>query len=306
MKVSSSDVASRPGRRRGSVVALLVLCALLSGCSVRFVYNNADRLAVWQAGEYVDLDRAQRDWLRARMRVLMYWHRTRQLPEWASTLRSFELAVRDDVDGTRLDALYLNGERWYDEILMELQPTAVDFLTVLTDEQVAGLPEAFARRNAELNEDYAGLDAEAQREVWMDEMREAMDPWIGRLDARQEMLLEAASTEVVPDNGAWISYRERWQGALLEALARREEPGVLSEAFAHLSFEREAYYTEDYARARAINDAVYREFTLQLLLGLDDGQRERLSKRLTALAEDFEALVAQAGEPPEDPGPAPR
>lgn len=291
--------------RWGRMLLVVLLVGLLSGCSVRFVYNNADRLAVWQAGEYVDLDRAQRDWLRARMRVFMHWHRTQQLPEWASTLRSFELAVRDGVDGTELDALYLTGERWYDDMLVQLQPTAVEFLSVLTEEQIAELPEAFARRNAELDEDYAGLDAEAQRVVWMREMRDAMDPWVGRLNARQELLLEAASTEVVPDNSAWVSYRERWQEALLEALARRDEPGVLADAFAHLSFERESYYTDAYARVREVNDVVYREFTLQLLRNLDDAQRERLSKRLTDLAEDFEALVAEAGEAPEDPGPPP-
>ena len=290
----------------GRALVLVLIVCLAPGCSVRFAYEHADRLLVWQAGEYVDLDRAQRAWLRARMRLFLHWHRTNQLPAWAAALRTFDLAVRDGVRGEDLDALVADGERYDDEIVMEILPTLTELLAALSDEQIAGLPAAFAERNAELNEDYEGLAPAAQREIWKEEMRDAVEDWIGRLDARQELLLDAASTEVVPDNAHWIGYRERWQARLMAALRRREERDRLAETLRALMTERERFYTEQYAATRTRNDAVYRRFTIDLLASLDEGQRTRLSRRLTDLAEDFEVLARRAdAEPPADPGPAP-
>lgn len=288
------------------LLVLLLLLPVVSGCSVRLAYNNADRLAVWQADEYLDLDRAQRDWFRARMRLFFYWHRRNQLPAWSAALRDFELAVQDEVRAEDFEALIVAGEGWADEIIMEILPTATELLASLSDEQVAALPEAFAARNAELNEDYEGLPEAEQKAVWRREMREGLGRWVGDLNAGQELLLDAASEEVIADNGSWIRYRERWQGELLEALLQREDLAALEATLASLMLEREQWYTEEYAQTRALNDRTYREFTVALLASLDARQRERLSRRLIDLAGDFDALAAQPVKEPPDPGPAPR
>ncbi len=294
-----------PGACSRVLLLLLVLLPVLSGCSVRLAYNNADRLAVWQAQEYLDLDRAQRDWLRARMRLFLHWHRTNQLPRWSAALRDFDLAVQDGVRAEDFEALVRAGEAWSDEIVMEILPTTTELLASLSDAQVAALPAAFAARNAELNEDYAGLPEAEQKAVWRREMRDGLDRWIGELNAGQELLLDAASEEVVAANDSWIGYRERWQAELMAALARRGDVAALEATLRSLMLDRERWYTEDYARTRAINDAAYRSFTVALLASLDARQRERLSRRLVDLAEDFEALAAQTVTRPEDPGPAP-
>ena len=288
--------------------ALLLGCclALLQGCAVRLAYNNADRLVAWQASEYVDLDRSQRAWLRARVKLFLYWHRREQLPEWASALRRFELALEDDVAGEELQAIFLEGERWSDEISEQLLPALVDLLLALDESQREGLPETFAERNAEWNEDYEGLDDEAQRRVWQDEMREGLDDWVGALNRKQNEALERAAADVVPDNSAWISYRERWQGVVMDALLEGQDAAALTETLHSLMLDRERWYTPEYARTREINDAVYQRFTLELLAHLDTRQHRRLSRRVRGLAEDFEALAAQSGSRPVDPGPAPR
>jgi len=286
---------------------LLCLClVLLQGCAVRLAYNNADRLVAWQASEYVDLDRAQRAWLRARVKLFLYWHRREQLPEWAAGLRRFDLALEDGVAGEELQALFLEGERWSDEISEQLLPTFVDLLLALDDGQLADLPETFDERNAEWNEDYEGLDDAAQREVWKDEMREGMVDWVGALNAEQELALERAAVDVVPDNSAWISYRERWQGVVMAALLEGQDEAALTATLRSLMLDRERWYTDEYARTREINDVVYRRFTLELLAALDARQQRKLSRRVRGLAEDFEALAAQSVDRPDDPGPAPR
>ena len=288
--------------------ALLLGCclALLQGCAVRLAYNNADRLVAWQASEYVDLDRGQRAWLRARVKRIVFWHRREQLPEWAAALRRFELALDDEAGGQELQALIVEGERWSDELSEQFLPTLVDLLLALDEGQREDLPETFAERNAEWNEDYEGLDDAAQRRVWQDEMREGLDDWVGALNSMQNEALVRAAADVVPDNSAWISYRERWQGVVMDALREGQDASALTATLRSLMLDRERWYTPEYARARAINDVVYQRFTLELLAHLDKRQHRKLSRRVRGLAEDFEALAAQSGDAPEDPGPAPR
>jgi hypothetical protein len=119
------------------------------------------------------------------------------------------------------------------------------------------------------------------------------------------MLLDEAAAEVIADNRAWVEYRRRWQDELLDLLAEQPPPEVLGPALMELSLEREARYTPEYSAVRARNDRVLRRFAIDLLGSLDDDQLDRLSGRLLGLAEDFEELAADAGEPPPDPGPAP-
>ncbi|MDZ7824998.1 MAG: DUF6279 family lipoprotein [Gammaproteobacteria bacterium] len=299
----------RPEARSGPAglrwVLVLILLFLVSGCSVKFLYGHADRIAVWRAEDYVDLDRAQRDWLRARMRVLLHWHRTEQLPVWAETLRDLDLAVQDGIDGPTLDRYRERAEGWSDAILVQAVPTLAELLAGLTPEQRAELPERLEEANRELNEDYAGLDEAEQREVWRGKVRDFLEDWIGRLTPAQEMLLDAAAAEVVADNEAWIDYRRRWQDELLDLIAEKRRPEVLGPALLELSLDREELYTPEYSAVRARNDRVLRRFAVDLLGSLEDDQLDRLSGRLRSLAEDFRELAADAGRPPPEPGPAP-
>jgi len=233
--------------------------------------------------------------------VFMHWHRTEQLPDWVAVLTEFEAVVQDEITPEYLEAVSDRMEGWWEDALVELQPIAVELLTDLDDEQVAGLPQAFSERNAELDEDYAGLEIAEQRAVWRDETREFLDRWIGSLNAQQERLLLATSESVTPDNAAWIAYRVRWQSALLDALAERGDSERFAERFAALVAERESYWTEDYAALRERNDPLYEAFTIGLLGSLDERQRRKLSRRLGDLIDDFAALAADVGRAPDAP-----
>lgn len=293
----------RAGRWARAFVLLLLLPAL-SGCSIKLAYDNADRLLLWRADDYVDLDRDQKAWLRARLQRFMHWHRVEQLPEWASTLREFDLALADGVTPADMDRFYGRATDWGEDIVVRLVPTAAELLPTLSDAQVADMAPRLAKANEELNEDYAGLPPADQRAVWRRKIRDELDDWIGALTPQQDAIVETASRQVVPDNAAWIAYRARWQAQLLKLLAERHAPGF-ERALLDLSTDRERFYTPEYAEVRANNDKVYRRLTLDLLTSLTPAQSRRLSGRLDDIATDFEELVAAAGPQPPDPGPPP-
>src|SRR4051812_46472481 len=69
------------------IVPLLLIAATVAGCTgLRLGYQQADIILAWRANSYFDLDRDQRREFSARLDKLLAWHRSDQLPEYASFL----------------------------------------------------------------------------------------------------------------------------------------------------------------------------------------------------------------------------
>lgn len=285
---------------------LLVSLSLLGACSsVRLFYSQLDRVVVWQATDYVDLDREQRRWLRQEASVYLHWHRHRQLPQWAALLEDFDAAVQSGVDREQLIAMEKRAEDLVAAMLARMAPSAADLMAGFSDAQIDGLESAFEESNDELNADYAGLSLDEQREVWRGKVRDGLDRWIGRLTQEQEILLESASASVVPGNDAWVGFRRLWQAELLDALEQREHRDVFEERIIELMRHRERWHTPSYRSTVAERQRVYRQLALDLIHSLEPEQKQRLSRRASGLISDFEALAASDRPAPEPAGPAP-
>lgn len=286
---------------------LLVAFGLLSGCSgLRLVYSNLDRAVVWRATDYVDLNRAQRGWLRQEARVYLHWHRYEQLPEWSALLTDFEAAVDDGFDLEHAQTFEERGQALFEVMMRQALPALVDLMAGFSDQQISGLAKVLEESNAELNADYEGLPEAEQRAVWREKTRDALDRWVGRLTPEQEVMLEAASQDIEPDNQEWVAFRRLWQADLIATLDAREPKDAFEARIEELMLHRERWYPDSYREVVENRQAVYRRFAVELLSNLDDAQRRRLSNRLGSLVRDFEILAATSRSAPEPAGPAPR
>ncbi len=286
---------------------LLVAFGLLSGCSgLRLVYSNLDRAVVWRATDYVDLNRAQRSWLRQEARVYLHWHRYEQLPELSALLTDFETAVDNGFDLEQAKAFEERGQALFEVMMREALPSLVDLMAGFSDRQISGLAKVLEESNAELNADYEGLPEAEQRAVWREKTRDSLDRWVGRLTPAQEVMLEAASEDIEPDNQEWVAFRRLWQADLIAALDERERTDAFKARITELMLHRERWYPDSYREVVENRQAVYRRFAVELLSSLDDAQRRRLSNRLGSLVRDFEILAASSRSAPEPAGPAPR
>ena len=288
-------------------VALLLLLALtVTACSaVRLVYPNLDRMVVWRTTDYVDLNRAQRSWLRREAQVFLHWHRTEQLSHWAELLREFDRSVYNGVDAEQLDDFQLRVNALIDAMLEQMMPAVTELMAQLSEKQIQGFAAAMAKSNEDLNEDYVGLDPDEQREVWRNKVRDGLDRWIGRFTPEQNVMLEFVSQEVTPNNTAWVEYRQLWQGDLLAALSTRDDRQALETRVLELVMHRERWHTDDYSEISRRNQVAYERFAVELLTSLDERQQRQLSSRLASLADDFTALAATTRAAPQSPGPAP-
>jgi len=275
---------------------LLLLLNVAGGCSVKLAYNNLDRFARWGVSDYVDMNKEQRAYFDAQVAQLLYWHRTQQLPEYVDLLKTLSVTFADGTDLTEIrgigDRMYL----WYEEIEDRLVPIATEMLLSLDEEQVARLPEKFERDNEELAEDEAGLAETELQQRWLEEYRDGMSRFTGRLDKPQLDYLAAQSVNYIPQYELWADYRARWQADLLDLIREhRSDPEIFAAQFRALVAARiPVYYGEELTAVFAHNEKLYQEVTVWLLNNLSPKQRSKLLENISDLAITFRELRTDA------------
>ena len=61
-----------------------------------FAYGNLAPMLAWMVDEYVDIDGAREDWVRARLDRVMAWHRAEELPRYRAFFESVPVVVFAD------------------------------------------------------------------------------------------------------------------------------------------------------------------------------------------------------------------
>ena len=280
--------------------ALATLLFCLSGCSVKFAYNNVDRLVRWQMSDYLDLNAEQKDVLQRELNSLMSWHRAEHLPQYAAF--SYELADgwRDGVSEAQIAAVVEQMFVWGYEIQTRMMPGSIEILLSLTDAQVAALPVKLERSNVEIAEDEVDVPLADIQAGWAEDFEDAFERFTGRMMREQKAYISRRALAYQPERLMWAQYRRRWQADLLELLELRDSPAEFERGFRELVATRESYYGEEFMRVSEANIDLSREVASYLLSNLSEKQSMRFSESMRDLAEDFAELAAQ-GEAPRAP-----
>jgi len=92
---------------------LLVACVFSStGCGIKLLYNNAERLTRWWVSDYIDMTPAQREFLDASSAEILYWHRTTQLTLYREQLLLLANAIGEPMDRAELQTYVERVEAW--------------------------------------------------------------------------------------------------------------------------------------------------------------------------------------------------
>ncbi|MFV2090247.1 MAG: DUF6279 family lipoprotein, partial [Pseudomonadales bacterium] len=269
-------------------MALCCVVVFASGCSVKFMYNNADRFARWSVSDYIDMDAAQRDYFDEEFGAIMYWHRSEELPRYASYLESLETVLGDDAEPEDVQGVMDTLFSWWDRFEARSINMVTEMLLSLSDEQVEKLPLRLADDNAELSEDEHDQPLEDIQESWWQGYSDTLSRFSGRLTKDQKGYLAAQSVRYVPQFDLWADYRRRWQGDLLVLLhEKRGDPEVFAGEFLELLAQRESYYGEELAAVFDSNEKLARDVTAWLINDFDDKQRERFFNRIGEMAAAF-------------------
>lgn len=281
-----------------TLLAFAVAVFLLAGCSVKTAYNNFGRFARWQVSDYVDFDARQEAYFDAEIARLLYWHRTSELPRYATWLESLAQATEQERVESTLDEVVREAIAAAELIEKKALPMTIELMLSMTDEQVAALPDNLARANREFMEEEADLGVPEAQAQWLESMEDASRRFMGRLTAEQRDYLKTQSMRYRPEQKLWVEYRARWQADLLKALAARRDVEVFVSTYQKLVAKREDYYGAEFTEVSKANESLRRDVTLGLLTRTTDVQRQRLVETMRDFAADFRELRAEAEPAP--------
>lgn len=273
-----------------------VLCLILfsSGCSVKFAYNNVDRLVRWQVNEYLTLDAAQKEFLQQEVKILMAWHRREHLPLYANYLGELSLTMTDGVSESQIAAMFDQFIVWGEDIQMRVMPPTITLMTMLSDEQLRALPEKLEEDNRDLEKDELDTPLAKIQANWAKDFEEVMERFTGRLQREQTAYLRKRAAAYQPERVLWADYRRRRQADMLALLERRYEGEAFAAEFTALALASEDYYGEAYSTVSEQNILLSREIAAHLFSTLTEKQSKRLRESLENLSEDFSELARQS------------
>jgi hypothetical protein len=206
-------------------VVALGLIALVAACSfTRFGYNQADTVAAWMVDEYFDLDSQQKQDFQKRFERFYAWHRTEQLPEYATFMRTAKGRVQQGLN--RDDVLwFVDGIRTRVRTASQkAAPETAAFLATLTPPQIEALQRKWDKDNKKyMKEHKVNGTPEERQEFEAKRVVKTFKEWLTPLNSEQEQRVTAMVRDLPPIEQFRYAERLRRQKEFLAVLSQRGE-----------------------------------------------------------------------------------
>lgn len=280
---------------RFSLVALLC-AATLFGCSrIDLAYRNLDTLVPWSLGDYLDMNREQKNWLDQRLQAHLAWHCATQLPgylDWLDRMRA--MVAEDQVTDQALQQRTAEAREAIARVTEAITPSAVELLRGMDDQQVEEMRQAFADDIRERQRTYVDTPLAKQISKRAERMEKRTKPWLGELNAAQRLRVQNWSQALGDQNRQWIANRAHWQQQLLLAMQQRATPSF-EPRIAQLLQHKESLWTQDYRKAFNNTELQARGLLVDLIKDSTPAQRQFLQERLSKVRTSFSELKCLKG-----------
>lgn len=285
-----------PLRLPKALLMLIVFALALTACSrIDLAYRNLDRLVPWSLGDYLDMNREQKQLLDERLKAHLAWHCKTQLPGYLDWLDRVQLMVANDaVTDENLRQRTVEARQAIGRITEAITPSAAELLKGMNDSQVAEMREAFRKDIDKRQKEYVDTPLAKQVENRAARMRKRLEPWLGELDAEQRLRVMSWSQALGDQNRQWIANRAHWQQQLVLAMDERASPSF-EPRLAQLLQRKESLWTPEYRQAFQNTERQARSLLVDLLKQSSPAQRQFLQQRLSKVRSDFSELKCLRG-----------
>ncbi|MDT3713939.1 hypothetical protein EON09_23320 [Pseudomonas soli] len=285
-----------PLRLPKALLMLIGFALALTACSrIDLAYRNLDRLVPWSLGDYLDMNREQKQLLDERLKAHLAWHCKTQLPGYLDWLDRVQLMVANDaVTDENLRQRTVEARQAIGRVTEAITPSAAELLKGMNDSQVAEMREAFRKDIDKRQKEYVDTPLAKQVENRAARMRKRLEPWLGELDAEQRLRVMSWSQALGDQNRQWIANRAQWQQQLVLAMDQRASPSF-EPRLAQLLQRKESLWTPEYRQAFQNTERQARSLLVDLLKQSSPAQRQFLQQRLSKVRSDFSELKCLRG-----------
>ena len=283
---------------KGRLLATIVVVSfvtLSAGCSTRFFYDRIDTYIVWQVGSYVSLDKTQKADLKKRVSDYLNIVRLDELPRAAELLTAISADLNSGrVTPQMIDVRFHEMLALSEEVMIGIVPDADWLLQTLSDDQIRELADSLQELNDEMYEEYSGRTEQERRERRNKSSVSAIERFTGRLNDSQKQLVAGALQQMTDSSEQWIAYQREWQRQFIELIASPPPDPQFREQLTVLLVYPRSLHSPEYTAAVEANRAIFNVMMAELLNGLTDRQRGRMTDTLTGYAETLLRLSANS------------
>lgn len=291
IEVSLSNLPLKPMRK--TFVLIMVLLAV-TGCTLKATYNRLDWVLGNYLERYVALTPAQEAQLKQRLTATLEWHRTTQLPVYASWLQNVKYDVHHGLTETQVEQHTLELLLYWRTLMIRFADDMAEMLPELSPAQRTELFASFADRNAEYEERYIKVSRQQQRDNYTERLEDSFDSWLGSLSDQQQQLIQTAALELQPIATQSLQMRQRWQQQLKRVLENHRDPATTRAAMQTLFANTESLRSVTYRHMLEHNRQVITRLIVDVAQSLSDQQREHLNQRIDKYITLFTDLAQQA------------
>jgi len=269
---------------------ILLLALVVTACTNRIVYDNADWWANWYIDDYVQFNREQQRLVDGYLDQQMQWHRRSELPRYEAFLKQ----VKQDLSGELTVALVLSRfemvYQFWRDFVSEGMPAFVTMLSQLDDKQTRNFIASINKETREFEQDYKDTTPEELTRDQQDDTEKSLKKWIGKLTDEQRQIISRwahAMRNVYP---ASIEQRKQWQVALELAMRERNNRELLQQRLRTLFVSPSDSWTEEYRALMNANERLTAQMVVDIHHTLTPKQKQRLFATLDGYADDIRKL----------------
>ncbi len=274
--------------------AMVILVLLLSGCSTKFAYNNAEWLVYWFLDDYIELTDEQEERFDVMFSSWMAWHRQNELPQYHAQLDDIISEIK--TGNITAESIAQHRERARQHWVRARTYVAEDIVELsvdMSDEQMAYFFKQLEEKNVEDEEELQeklDMDAQERTEDWVKRNQKNSRRWLGRLNDEQKDFIASFSNRFNSTRGHWIDYRREYQQQLKTTFEMEDRGEEFRTRLYDLIVDPERFRSETFQQAMKQNEISSTEYILGLQSLITDKQIERLVDEIDELREDLESL----------------
>ena len=209
------------------VRSLVVIAFLLvSACTIKYLYNNLDYLIPEYVEGMVSLDDMLEERLEQRTELLLEWHRSTQLKQYANWVSELQENILRNPTEENIVARFNDMEIFWQSLRYKINDEMALLLPLLDEYQREELFSNIGDNNEDFHEDYVDIKDEERLENYIETLHDHVDFWFGSYTAEQEPMIKYTATQLQSSAKLRLESRLRWQHgirSILETSASRTD-----------------------------------------------------------------------------------
>lgn len=271
---------------------LVVLLVALAGCSyTTTAYRFADRIILWKADHYFDLNSAQRHELAERLTPLLERHRHEALPQYETFLRQVRQRVERGLTGPDIDWAYASYDRLRTDLFERVVADSGALLASVDARQVRTFESALQKDNAKAVRLVQVSESERLKKRAQTTLDLVKD-WLGALTKEQQAQIREWSLTLPDVQPTFVAYQQQRQQELLTLLQQPRTPERIAKELRTMFVHRDQTAPRSYLTAVRQMRVNAKAMTLAIDQRMTPDQRRHAVAKLQRLIDQVHDLQA--------------